>query len=366
MAALLSVRAATAGAEEPLALKPVASGLTHPVALTFAPDGSQRLFIVEQAGTIRLLKDGVVRPVPFLDIRAQVVSGGEMGLLSVAFHPAFASNGRCFVNYTTRQDETLKTVIAEHHVARGQPDLADPRARVVLEIVQPFANHNGGQLQFGPDGYLYIGMGDGGAAGDPYGHGQNIETLLGAILRINVDGKPPYEIPPDNPFVNRPGADEIWAYGLRNPWRFSFDRKTGRLFAGDVGQDRYEEVDLIERGGNYGWNRMEGAHCFPPTVTRCATRGLRLPITEYGRSEGISVTGGSVYRGRAIPDLVGTYLFGDFGSSKIWGLREVLPGLWGRVHLLTAPEPISSFGEDADGECYVVGYHGTLFRITKQ
>ena len=364
--AALSVWPSIAAASPEITLTPVVSDLKDPVYLTHAGDGSGRLFIVEQAGRIRVLRGGVLDPQPFLDIRERVVSGGEMGLLSVAFHPRFSRNGRLFVDYTGQVNGQLATVIAEYRVTPDVPDRALPEARVLLTIRQPFANHNGGQLQFGPDGYLYIGMGDGGSAGDPYGNGQNLAVLLGKMLRIDVDGQAPYAIPPDNPFAGGGGAAEIWAYGLRNPWRFSFDRGTSRLFAADVGQDSWEEIDLIVRGGNYGWNRMEGPACFPPQQT-CNKKSFIAPIAWYGRAAGISVTGGYVYRGNALPALQGTYLFGDYGSSRIWALTEGPPGTrWDVAELLTAPQPISSFGEDEAGEVYVVGYAGTIFRIEPQ
>jgi len=346
-----------------ISLRPALSGLSEPVYVTHAGDGSGRLFVVEQAGRVLVARDGALLERPFLDIRDRVSAGGETGLLGLAFHPSFRSSGRFFVDYTGRRDRQLTTVIAEFRVSPDSSDVALAEERVLLEITQPYPNHNGGQIAFGPDGFLYIGMGDGGSAGDPHGHGQHLESLLGKILRIDVDGPPPYACPPDNPFVDQPGADEIWAYGLRNPWRFSFDRGTGRLFAADVGQDRYEEIDLIQLGGNYGWNRMEGLHCFPPSRERCERQGLIEPIAEYDHQDGVSVTGGYVYRGGLLPALQGGYIFGDFGSAQIWLLREAEAGRWERVALRRSPQPISSFGEDEAGEVYVVGYGGTVFRI---
>ena len=274
----------------PVRLQPLATGLESPVYVTHAGDGSGRLFVVEQAGVIRIIRNGRLLARPFLDVRSRVISGGEMGLLSVAFHPQYASNGRFFVNYTANSD-SLRTVIAEYRVSDA-PDVAGRAERVLLEIAQPYRNHNGGLNLFGPDGMLYIGMGDGGSGGDPHNNGQRLDTLLGKLLRLDVNGEAPYGVPRDNPFVGRAGArGEIWAYGLRNPWRFSFDRATGRLFLADVGQNRWEEIDLLEKGGNYGWRLMEGAHCFNPE-TGCSTTGLILPIAEYGRELGCSVTGG--------------------------------------------------------------------------
>jgi glucose/arabinose dehydrogenase len=351
-----------AGADAPI-LQPIATGLNSPVYVAHAGDGSGAIYILEQAGRILRMAPDAAEPALFLDIQDRVVSGGEMGLLSVAFHPRFAENGRFFVNYTTKKDNQLWTIVSEYRLQGG---VAGREERTIIAIQQPFSNHNGGQLQFGPDGYLYIGMGDGGAAGDPFGHGQNLDTLLGKMLRLDVDNAAEgsaYAAPKDNPFVAKDGADEIWAYGLRNPWRFSFDRASGRLFTADVGQNHLEEVDIIVRGGNYGWNVLEASRCFPPTKLSCRRDGMVMPIAEYGRSEGISVTGGYVYRGAALPALNGAYVFGDFGSGAIWTLREGPEGEWARDLLLESPQPISSFGEDEAGEIYVVGYEGTVFRL---
>jgi glucose/arabinose dehydrogenase len=344
-------------------LQKFADGFTRPVYLTHAGDGSGRLFVVEQAGVIKIVRDGKISVTPFLDIRDRVESGGEKGLLSVAFHPKYKENGRFFVNYTGRRDGVLKTIIAEYRVSQKNPDVADRTERVILEIEQPFANHNGGLNKFGPDGLLYIGMGDGGAAGDPFNFAQNLESLLGKFLRIDIE-KEPYAIPQDNPFVGRADAQgEIWAYGLRNPWRFSFDRCTGRLFAGDVGQNRIEEIDLIEKGKNYGWRIMEGSQCFdPPSL--CNTQGLELPIAEYDHSLGCSVTGGYVYRGTQFPTLIGHYLFGDYCSGRIWSLTEDSQGRWTMRQLIDSPFSISSFGEDEQGELYVIHYGGAIYRVT--
>ncbi|MGQ0551392.1 MAG: PQQ-dependent sugar dehydrogenase [Armatimonadota bacterium] len=336
------------------------TGLANPLYLTHAGDQSGRLFVVEQAGTIRVVRGGRLLPAPFLDIRSRVISGGELGLLSVAFHPRYTSNGRLFVNYTARQG-TLRTVVAEYRVSRNDSNRADRSERVILEIEQPYTNHNGGLNLFGPDGMLYIGMGDGGSGGDPHDNGQRLESLLGKLLRIDVDGGPPYGIPAGNPFLGRAVArDEIWAYGLRNPWRFSFDRPTGRLFLGDVGQNAWEEIDLIERGQNYGWRIMEGAHCFNPR-TNCDTSGLTLPIAEYANGPlGCSVTGGHVYRGGRIRTLVGRYLFGDYCSGRVWSLTETRAGRWSMASLLETGLRISSFGEDQSGELYVIDHRGVI------
>jgi glucose/arabinose dehydrogenase len=237
---------------------------------------------------------------------------------------------------------------------------------VLLTVDQPFENHNGGQIQFGPDGFLYIGFGDGGGGGDPAGNGQNLGTLLGKILRIDVESSQHYAVPPDNPFVGQAGIrPEIWAFGFRNPWRFSFDRSMGRLFVADVGQASFEEVELVAKGANYGWNVMEGAHCYPPPSTGCNTSGLELPIAEYSHSEGSSITGGYVYRGTANQELRGRYVFGDFGSGRIWQLRETSPGTWTRSLLLDTDLNISCFGLDSTGEILVVDYGGNVFRLRK-
>jgi len=348
----------------PVKLERVVSGLLNPVYVTHAGDGSGRLFVVEQAGVIRIFQKGTLLPAPFLDIRDRVESGGEKGLLSVAFHPNYETNRRFFVDYTTRRGRQLKTIIAEYKVSDTDPNFADPTSeRILLQIDQPFDNHNGGLVKFGPDGFLYIGMGDGGSAGDPFGNGQNLNTLLGKLLRIDVDSRMPYAIPSDNPFVGRADAKgEIWAYGLRNPWRFSFDRCTGRLFLADVGQNRWEEIDLIEKGGNYGWNIMEGAHCFRPP-TGCNMAGLKLPIAEYDHSLGCSITGGYIYRGKQHAELMGRYFFGDFCSGRLWALTETASGGWTMTELLQTGLSISSFGEDEEGEVYIVDYNGSIYRL---
>jgi glucose/arabinose dehydrogenase len=358
---ILSQRGIEAQGSLTIALDNVVGGLSSPLYLTHPGDGSGRLFIVEQAGKILIFQNRNLLSTPFLDIQSRVSSGGETGLLSVAFHPNYKNNRRFFVNYTDRRPN-LKTVIAEYETSTVDPNIADTTEKVILTIDQPFENHNGGQLQFGPDGYLYIGMGDGGSGGDPQGNGQNKNALLGKLLRINVDAGSPYAVPADNPFVGVSGADEIWALGLRNPWRFSFDRANGRLFVGDVGQNSYEEVDIVERAGNYGWNIMEATHCFSPS-SGCNATGLKLPINEYDHSLGSAVTGGYVYRGKQFPQLNGAYLFGDFGSSRIWALTETNRGTWNRAELLHPGFNISSFGEDESGEIYAVNYGGSIHHI---
>ena len=353
-------------AEAMVDIEEVVNGVNSPVQVTNAGDGSNRLFIVEQDGRIVIFKDNELLPTPFLDLESKVSNGFEEGLLSVAFHPDFNENRRFFVNYTTLSaDRQRKTVVAEYNASTDDPDIADTDESVILEIEQPFSNHNGGQLQFGPDGFLYIGMGDGGGSNDPSENGQNKNTLLGTILRIDIDNGDPFSIPPDNPFVGKDGEDEIWAYGLRNPWRFSFDRTGERLFLADVGQSDFEEVNLIEKEGNYGWNTMEGLHCFPPNNNNnsCDQTGLILPISEYSHDEGSSITGGYVYRGTKIAELFGSYIFGDFSSSTIWSLTETDNETWERTELLQTTLTISSFGEDENGELYVVDHEGAIYKM---
>ena len=356
-----------------IALVEVASGLANPVHI--AHDGTpDRLYVVEQAGTIRIVDKGKLLPEPFLDISGRVESGGEKGLLSVAFHPRYADNGLLYVDYTTRRDGRLYTHVSR--LQRAERNHADSGAEtVLLRIEQPYSNHNGGQLTFGPDGYLYIGMGDGGSANDPQNHGQNLGSLLGKILRIDVDaagGGLPYAIPRDNPFVDRKGARaEIWAYGLRNPWRFAFDPANGRLYAADVGQNAVEEIDVIERGGNYGWRIMEGDICTPAIGSPCDRRGLVPPIHVYRHPAGFSVTGGFVYRSASVPGLCGVYLFADYVTQRVWGLRydgarvgthrelispAFLEKVLGRLRL--GALQIASFGEDTAHELYVADHGG--------
>jgi hypothetical protein len=346
-------------------LETVVEGLDFPVWLT-APPGDPRLFVVEKDGRVVIVAGGAVLPTPFLDLRGQVSTGSEQGLLSLAFHPDFAANGRFFVNYT---DPAGDTRVVEYRVSPADPDRVDPgSARVVLAIEQPFSNHNGGLVLFGPDGMLYVGMGDGGSGGDPQGNGQNLGTLLGKILRIDVDGGQPYASPDDNPFVDTAGArPEIWAYGLRNPWRFSFDRETGDLYVADVGQNRIEEVNAVRGAGpglDYGWNVMEGSECFGSAG--CDREGLTLPVAEYDHGDGCSVTGGYVYRGAAIPDLRGTYLYSDYCSGFVRGFRFA-NGHAGDERRFAELEPadhsVASFGEDAAGELYVLTAGGGVHRI---
>jgi glucose/arabinose dehydrogenase len=354
-----------------LKLTAFVSGLANPVDLEIADDNSARMFVVEQAGDIRIISNGAVLPTSFLDISAIVSPGlGELGLLGITFHPHFASDPRFYLNYTRTIAGNVETVIAEYRVSAGDPNLADAGSeRVLLTVAQPFSNHKAGQLAFGNDGYLYFGLGDGGSGGDPNGNGQNTHALLGKMLRIDVDHtgtSTPYAIPPDNPFANGvAGSPEIFAYGFRNPWRFSFDRPTGRLFVADVGQNLYEEIDLVENGKNYGWNTMEGNHCYNPS-SNCDMTGLTLPILEYDHSGGSSaVIGGYVYHG-SIPGLAGTYIYGDLSGGKIWGLTENADHTWTRADLITAAMTLTSMGQDASGELYVVDYSGAISKIVPQ
>ncbi len=349
--------------------EPVASGFLQPVDLQFVPGTSERAVVLEKGGRARLVAlTGSGPASPGADVVVvEVHDRSELGLLGLAFHPNYINNGLFYLNTNPRDSGPLRTRISEWHLpadALGST-LARP-TRVLLEIEQPFQNHDGGQLAFGPDGYLYIGMGDGGSRADPHGHGQNLATLLGSMLRIDVDASPGYAVPADNPFVTTPGArPEIWAYGLRNPWRFSFDPR-GRLVVADVGQDMYEEVSLVARGDNLGWKVREGAHCFPPSETGCATRGLLDPVFEYGRDEGASITGGHVYLGSRLVWLRGKYVFADFVSGRVWALE--LPdraGEPGQAEVLGRfPHAISAFGRAADGELYALDFaQGLVLRL---
>jgi glucose/arabinose dehydrogenase len=322
---------------------------------------------------VRIWDGRALRPQPFLDIADRVLAGGERGLFGVAFHPRHADNGRLFVHYTDRRGDT---VLARLEVLPADRDRADPSSFVVLlQVAQPFANHNGGQIAFGPDGYLYLGLGDGGAGGDPFCNAQRGDSLLGKILRLDVDAhdqSPPfYGIPPDNPFAGPGGfADEVWALGLRNPWRFSFDRANGDLFIADVGQGSREEIDLQpagQGGRNYGWNSEEGSLCFAaapcPEAPPCGHPSLVRPIVEYGHGGGdCSVTGGYVYRGRLFPALAGAYFYGDFCSGRLWLARR-RGGAWEEELLAPRLPQLTSFGEDRDGELYLATLRGEVWRL---
>jgi hypothetical protein len=359
----------------------VASGLSAPVYVISPPGDIQRVFIVEQPGRIKILLDGEILPAPFLDITGDVSYGGERGLLGLAFHPDYENNGYFFVNYTNNSG----TTIISRFTVTSDPDVADPGSEfVVLTISQPYSNHNGGWIAFGPDdSYLYIGMGDGGAGGDPGNRAQDItDMLLGKLLRIDADGDDfpadpnrNYAIPPDNPFVGITGDDEIWAYGLRNPWRCAFDRLTGDLYIADVGQNAWEEIDFqptsSARAENYGWRLMEGNHCYNPP-SDCDPGGLSYPIHEYSHGGGrCSVTGGYVYRGGDILDLQGAYFFADYCSDQIWSFRYDGNNISDLTERTSELDPgdglsidnISSFGEDGSGEVYIVDLGGEVFKI---
>ncbi len=367
LTALAGVAPSPNAALPSLELERVFPALTfeRPVLLTHAGDGSGQVYVVEQHGVVhRIVPGPPERSEVFLDISARVSRrGNEEGLLGLAFDPAFVENGRFYVYYSAASPR--RSVLSRFET--GVDGLGDPASEsVLLEVAQPYPNHNGGMIEFGPDGMLYVALGDGGSAGDPRRHGQNLGTLLGAILRIDVtseDGAP-YAIPSDNPFVGRSGArGEIWAYGLRNAWRFSFDRETGDLWTGDVGQNALEEVDIVRRGGNYGWNEMEGSRCFRPA---CDPGAFEPPVTEYGRDSGCSITGGYVYRGQRLPDLRGVYLYADFCSGRIWGLRYDGERVTEQAQLARAEFQVPSFGEDEAGEVYVLGFDGGIYRFGRE
>ena len=332
------------------------------------PDAPGLLFVTEQAGVVRAFPDSpdATEAVTFLDIRDRVSEeNNEEGLLGLAFDPEYASSGHFYVYYSAASPR--RSVVSRFTVREDDSLAADPDSEVVIMWApQPYGNHNGGQLAFGPDGYLYVGLGDGGSAGDPKGNGQNLGTLLGSILRIDPShpsGDFNYTIPPDNPFVGVDGArGEIWAYGLRNPWRFSFDRETGALWTGDVGQNRLEEIDVVMRGLNYGWNVFEGNHCFSPR-SGCDSSAYEPPVAEYGRSGGCSVTGGYVYRGARIPSLVGAYVYGDYCSGKIWGLRYDGESVTEHKLLVESDLQITSFGEDSEGNLYILSRNEGIYRL---
>jgi glucose/arabinose dehydrogenase len=374
---LLSLSAAACGGdagpegppegEVPVGLEEVAAGLSFPLYLT-SPPGDPRLFIAEKGGAIRIVKDGALLPAPFLDLTGKVSTGGEQGLLGLAFDPGYATNGRFVVHYT---DPSGNTVVSAFHVAAENADQADPTSEtVLLAVQQPFSNHNGGQILFGPDGMLYIGLGDGGSEGDPAGRGQSLDDLLGDILRVDVSSGTGYTVPPDNPFVGRGDArPEIWSYGLRNPWRFSFDPATGDLYIGDVGQNEWEEVDVVSaaqgtgRGANFGWNVMEGTHCY--ASPSCDPSAFTAPVLEYSHRLGCSVSGGYVYRGAAIPALQGHYFYADYCQGWVRSFR-LQDGQAVEQHQWPTLAPggaVPSFGQDSNGELYVMSAEGRVFRI---
>ena len=348
-------------------LQPVVTGLSAPLYLTAPAGDASRLFIVEQTGAVRIVKDGALLPAPFLDLSGRISAGGEQGLLGLAFDPDYATSGRLVVHYT---DPAGDTHLSAFQVS-ADPDVADAASeQILLTADQPYPNHNGGQVLFGPDGFLYLGLGDGGSANDPEGRGQDLTELLGSILRVDVSGGTSYAVPGDNPFLATPGArPEIWSYGLRNPWRFSFDRATGDLYIADVGQNEFEEVDVAPaaagagRGVNYGWKIMEGAHCLGGS--QCDQTGLTLPVLEYGHSQGCSITGGYVYRGSAIPAIQGLYFYADYCQGWVRSFRYANGAATELTDwpTLRPGGPITSFGEDAAGELYVVGGAGGVYKV---
>ena len=337
----------------------------QPVGIVSSGAGSNSLFVIEQPGIIRVFENlpAVATSTIFLDLSTRLLYGGEQGLLGLAFHPNYATNGYFYVDYVA--DNPRRTIIARYTVSTANPNQAQSDSELVLlEIAQPFTNHKGGQLAFGPDGYLYIAMGDGGSGGDPFGNGQNKAVLLGKILRIDVNtpsGGRNYGIPADNPFVgNTLGyREEIYAYGFRNPWRFSFDTLTGRLWVGDVGQSQREEIDIVEKGLNYGWNIMEGSLPYAGG----SQVGLELPVWEYGRDQGIAIIGGYVYRGPTATALTGSYVYGDYGSGRIWALTIGSTGTPSNTLLDDMTLQISSFGLDGNGELYVCAFDGKIYRF---
>ncbi len=344
---------------------------TQPIDLQYPPDESNRLFVVEQEGYIYVFENDafVTDKTIFLDIRDRIVFEGERGLLGLAFHPDYENNGYFFVNYTA--PGPLRTVVSRFQVTADNPDVGDESSEhIIIEINQPFTNHNGGQIVFGPDGYLYIGMGDGGWGGDPYNNAQNLTNLLGAILRIDVDSVTAtlnYGIPIDNPFADDTLGyrDEIYAYGLRNPWRFSFDSSTNTCWISDVGQYLYEEIDILEYGGNYGWNIMEGFNCYNPP-SGCDTTGLILPIYTYDHNIGESITGGFVYRGTLVPDIYGKYIFADFEYGDVWSL-EFDGDNASEVSTLgdLGPYSVTSFGVDQHNELYICSFDGKIYKFVQ-
>ena len=359
---------ASAPSPSSVKLTPIAAGLKRPLYVTHAGDGSSRLFLVEQSGKIWILEEGEFSGLTFLNVSnlispvALTSQYSERGLLGLAFHPEYTDNGSFFINYT---DHSGSTIVARYQVSSGNPDVADAGSgQIIFQLAQPYTNHNGGHIEFGPDGYLYITLGDGGSANDPLGAGQNRQLLLGSILRIDVDSALPYTIPSDNPFVGDPAAlDEIWSYGWRNVWRFSFDRLTGDMYLADVGQNQWEEVNFQPAdsvgGENYGWNVWEGTHVFAGGTAPNHVP----PFFEYSHALGCSVTGGYVYRGQAIPDLQAVYLFGDYCTGRIWASWRDHDLDWHTIEYLKTDLEISSFGEDEAGELYVIDYGGTIYRL---
>lgn len=344
---------------------PVARFLFEPIDMAHSNDGTGKLYIAEKRGLIWQLEGDFLWPDPYLDIQTLTnPEGYETGLLGIAFHPNYINNGYLYVYYTNLNGNTI---IARFEAA-FDADQIDPATRTIIYTTQqPYHNHNGGKIVFGPDGYLYIALGDGGSQGDPLGNGQNTNTPLGAILRIDVDNGAPYAIPPDNPFVNGGGLPEVWAYGLRNPWKFSFDQETGDLYIGDVGQNSFEEINFlpggITGGSNFGWNYFEGTHTYAGSPPTDAT--FVMPVAEYGREGGnCTVVGGYVYRGDEMPEWNGVYFYGDYCSGTIWGLTQNTTGEWQSQILYQGLTWLSSFGQDQDGNLYLLSFDGSVYRLT--
>ncbi len=343
----------------------VASGLNRPTSIVQPPDSSGRLFVTEQPGTIRIIDNGKVLPTPFLNVTSKLTSGGnEQGLLDIAFHPDYAKNGIFFITYTRPDGQPT---LARYKVSANNPNVADANSgKALISIPHPFPNHNGSQIEFGADGYLYYGMGDGGSGGDPFNNGQNKQALLGSLMRIDVNTGDQYGIPTDNPFVGDKSArPELWAKGLRNPWRFSFDMKTHELYIADVGQNQWEEINVqpadSKGGENYGWSVVEASHDFKAGDKT----GFVFPVTEYDHSNGnCSVTGGYVYRGKTLPKLDGVYLYADYCSGNIWALNRDTSGKWVNQTFMNTSYNITTFGQDTDGEIYMADQKsGTIFKL---
>jgi len=343
-----------------IALQPIFTNLTFDVPIAMLQSSNGQWFVVEQNGKIKTFKTGDTSTNTFIDLAEKVDFGGEKGLLGMALHPEFHSNGIFFVSYSNNSgNSNLSRFQSNNLVVDANSE------KTILTVDQPYSNHNGGQITFGPDGFLYFGLGDGGAADDPRGHGQNKETLLGSIIRIDVNNSDTYEIPADNPFVGKPGKDEIYAYGLRNPWRWSFDKKTGELWLADVGQNEWEEINIIKLGGNYGWNSLEANHCF--VESNCDKSGFISPIFEYSHNEGRSVTGGYVYRGTEMPNLNGHYFYADYVSGNIWSLRKNADSNYTNTLRISSNIHIASFAEDLQANLYVIAHQsGKIFKIIEK